>query len=178
VKKIIIFISYLVSFNTFAQSFSIQSSDLSKNGFTSQYIANEFGCNGENISPSLSWNDPPQGTKSFVITMYDQDAPTGSGWWHWVVANIPANVNYIVKNAGNNTLLLPKGSKAVRNDFGNVYYGGPCPPKGTSHRYIFTIYALSIEHINVSDSTSPALIGFIANTNLLGKATIMYNYQQ
>ena len=125
-----------------AQSMTLTSSDI-KEGST---IANEqvfkgFGCTGGNASPALSWNGAPSGAKSFAVTMYDPDAPTGSGWWHWVVFNIPPNVTSLPKGAGDvKKRLMPKGAVQSRTDFGSDGYGGPCPPPGDKpHRYQITV---------------------------------------
>lgn len=177
-KKIVLFIMSMISFHITAQPFTLSSTDLSEHGFSKQYILNSFGCDGENISPNLQWHHSPKETKSFVLTMYDPDAPTGSGWWHWVIANIPATANHITHNAGDDILKLPNGAVAVRNDFGHVNYGGPCPPAGTNHRYIFTLYALDIETIDVNDTTSAAFIGYISYHHMLDKATLVYHYQR
>ena len=108
-----------------------------------------FGCTGDNISPSLSWTGAPKGTKSFAITVYDPDAPTGSGWWHWVVFNIPASTTSIPKNAGDvNAKLMPEGAIQSRTDFGADGYGGPCPPKGAKpHHYHFTVFAVDVDKL-------------------------------
>ncbi len=124
------------------------------------------------------WQGEPAGTKSFLVTVYDPYAPTGSGWWHWVVVNIPAKTHSLSQNAGNNQVLLPDGSEAISNDFGHKYYGGPCPPEGRRHRYQFTVYALSVEKLGLPATATPALVGFMANANLLGKATMTYYYQR
>ena len=103
-----------------------------------------FGCGGGNRSPQLSWSDAPEGTKSFAITCFDPDAPTGSGFWHWVVVNIPASTTQLALDAGNpKSGLLPPGALMTRTDFGAPGYGGPCPPPGKPHRYFFKLYALS-----------------------------------
>ena len=108
--------------------------------FQKENAFNQFGCKGENISPYLFWSEAPKNTKSFVITLYDIDAP--NGWWHWIVANIPASVNALEENASM-AKHLPKGAFELKNSYGTLGYGGPCPPKNDkAHRYIFTIYAL------------------------------------
>ncbi len=104
-------------------------------------IADEHGwdCTGQNVSPALSWTGAPKGTKSFAVSIYDPDAPTGSGFWHWWVADLPADTAGLPKGAGGGTG-LPAGALQVRNDFSQTGYGGPCPPKGQPHHYHITIY--------------------------------------
>jgi hypothetical protein len=131
-----------------------------------------FGCAGQNISPQLSWSGTPDGTKSFAITAYDPDAPTGSGFWHWVVVNIPANVTSL--DAGASGSGLPSGALETRTDYGKPGYGGPCPPEGDHpHRYLFTVYAVSADSLPVEADTSAAVVGFQLNFNTLAKASLM-----
>src|SRR3981189_1880627 len=121
-----------------------------------------FGCNGDNLAPHLAWSDAPEGTQSFALTCYDPDAPTGSGFWHWVVVNIPAGTTELKLDAGNPKAgLLPKGALMTRTDFGAPGYGGPCPPEGHGpHHYIFTLFAVRQEALQVNADTSAAIIGF------------------
>jgi Raf kinase inhibitor-like YbhB/YbcL family protein len=141
-----------------------------------KHIFNGFGCTGENKSPALAWKNPPSGTKSFLITVYDPDAPTGSGWWHWTVANIPANVRKIPEGASEHQK-LPKNVIEGRNDYGKASYGGPCPPiADRPHRYVFTIYALNRETVDVNAESSGAVMGFNAKQNSLGEASFTSRY--
>jgi len=158
----------------YSQTFTLKSNDLSGQ-FTSKNIANTFGCNGENRSPQLYWADAPPETKSYAITMYDQDAPTGSGWWHWVVLDIPAEVSKIAQGAGNlQSSSLPKGAILGLTDFGTKGYGGPCPPPNDKpHAYVITVYALKIPHLGIDKNATPALAGFLINQNLLAKASLI-----
>ena len=123
-------------------------------------VFKRFDCDGGNISPSLAWKNPPAGTKSFALTVYDPDAPTGSGWWHWVMFDIPADVNALSAGAGDPASgKAPRAAIQSRTDFGKPGYGGPCPPKGDApHRYIFTNYALKVDHIDVDQGASGALV--------------------
>jgi Raf kinase inhibitor-like YbhB/YbcL family protein len=149
------------------------------------YLANEqvlagFGCEGQNRSPSLSWSDAPAGTKSFVLTAYDPDAPTGSGWWHWVVVNLPATTTSLPKGAGTaDGAKLPEGALQVSTDFGAPGYGGPCPPEGDHpHRYLFTIHALDLEKLDVTADSSPALVGFYLHFHTLAEDSLMGLYKR
>jgi hypothetical protein len=131
-----------------------------------------FGCAGQNISPQLSWSGAPDGTESFAITAYDPDAPTGSGFWHWVVVNIPANVTSL--DAGASGSGMPSGALETRTDYGKPGYGGPCPPEGDHpHRYLFTVHAVSADSLPVEADTSAAVVGFQLNFNTLAKASLM-----
>jgi Raf kinase inhibitor-like YbhB/YbcL family protein len=129
---------------------------------------------GGNTSPQLSWSDFPAETKGFVVTCYDPDAPTGSGFWHWVVVNIPADTTELKLDAGNPKAgLLPKGALQTRTDFGAPGYGGPCPPEGHGpHRYVFTVFAVKQDALQVNADTSAAIIGFQLHFNTIEKATL------
>ena len=133
-----------------------------------------FGCVGGNISPHLKWSGAPAGTKSFAVTCYDPDAPTGSGFWHWLVVNIPANVSELALGAGSAGGKLPAGSLQTRTDYGTAGYGGPCPPEGDHpHRYLFTVFAVGVDKLPVTADTSAAVVGFNLHFNTLAKAAIM-----
>jgi Raf kinase inhibitor-like YbhB/YbcL family protein len=156
-------------------AFKISSTSFAPRGTLSDdQVFNSFGCSGKNLSPALHWSGAPQGTKSFALMVYDPDAPTGSGWWHWVVYNIPASATDLGTGAGaTGSTMLPAGALQGRTDFGITGYGGPCPPAGDKpHRYIFTLYALKIEKLDVPADASPALIGFYARANTLAAAKI------
>src|SRR3977135_4224829 len=133
-----------------------------------------FGCAGGNHSPHLRWSGAPAGTKSFAVTCYDPDAPTGSGFWHWVVVNIPASISELALDAGNpKSGKLPAEALQTRTDFGAAGYGGPCPPEGAHpHRYFFTVHAGETE-LGVPADTSAAVIGFQLHFNTLAKSAIM-----
>jgi len=136
-----------------------------------EQVFNGWDCTGQNVSPALSWSGAPKDTKSFAVSMYDPDAPTGSGFWHWWVANIPATVTSLPKGAGGGTG-LPDGAVQPHNDFSVAGYGGPCPPKGKPHRYVITVFALKADKLDVDDKASPAVFGFYVNANVLAKATL------
>jgi len=159
-----------------AGKFSVKSTDLKDGGkLPDRSVYNGFGCSGGNVSPQLSWSNPPAATKSFVLTVYDPDAPTGSGWWHWVVYNIPASVHELPQGAGAGTG-LPEGAVQAKTDFGSPGYGGACPPPGKPHRYIFTVHALKVEKLDVPADATPALIGFMTHANEIGKAKLTVKY--
>ena len=134
-----------------------------------------FGCAGGNQSPQLSWSGAPSGTKSFALTCFDPDAPTGSGFWHWLIVNIPPTTTELALDAGNpNAPKLPPGALQTRTDVGKPGYIGPCPPEGDHpHRYVFTIFAVSQETLPVTADTSAAIVGFNLHYNTLAKATLM-----
>jgi Raf kinase inhibitor-like YbhB/YbcL family protein len=139
-----------------------------------------FGCAGSNQSPHLAWSGAPAGTKSFAITCFDPDAPTGSGFWHWLVVNIPPDVTELVLDAGNpKASKLPGGALQTRTDFGAPGYGGPCPPPGDHpHRYLFTVFAVGADSLPVTADTSAAVIGFQLHFNTQAKAAIMGLYKR
>jgi Raf kinase inhibitor-like YbhB/YbcL family protein len=137
------------------------------------HVFNGFGCSGKNISPELVWSGAPAGTKSFAITVYDPDAPTGSGWWHWTVFNIPVESQYLPAGAGSTTpSAMPKGAVQGRTDFGKPGWGGPCPPLGDkAHRYVFTVWALKVDKLDLNGESSGAMVGFNLHNASLGSAS-------
>jgi Raf kinase inhibitor-like YbhB/YbcL family protein len=159
-----------------ASKFQIDSTDLNSGKFSELQVLNSFGCSGGNISPQLSWHGEPAGTKSFVVSIYDQDAPTGSGWWHWVVANIPAKVHQLPQGAGGDMSKLPVGALQTNTDMGKPGYSGPCPPVGQTHRYTITVTALKVDQLDVSSESTGAMVGFMSNMNSLGHATKVIKY--
>ena len=164
---------------TYASGFKLSSPEIKANGMIPQsFEFNSFGCSGENKSPALKWSGAPKDTKSFAVTVYDPDAPTGSGWWHWVVINIPADVNELADNAGAlNSTTLPKGAVQGRADYGVAAWGGTCPPKGDKpHHYIFTVYALKTDKLEVPPDATAALTGFMIHANMLAKASFTAKY--
>ena len=165
----------------YAEKMKLTSADVS-NGATipNEQVFNSFTCTGKNISPSLSWSGAPKGTKSFVITVYDPDAPTGSGWWHWVVINLPASTTSLPKNASDpKANLLPAGAIQTRTDFGAPGYGGPCPPQGDKpHHYHFTVTAVDEDKLGFAqnDQASAALVGYELHFHTLAKASFVGTY--
>ena len=143
------------------------------------FVLNAYGCTGGNISPALEWRGVPPGTKSFAITMFDPDEHgTPSGWWHWIVYDIPANITDLPQGAGaEKSHTLPPGAVQGRNDDSLDAYVGPCPDKGDApHRYILTIYALSVAKLPVPQEASGANVTSTAHDYILGKATLVPVY--
>lgn len=162
-----------------AQTFTLKSNDIGGQ-LTTKQVFNGFGCTGENISPQLSWENAPEGTKSFAVTVYDPDAPTGSGWWHWVIFDIPSSTNELVSNAGNLEVnLAPKSAIQSLTNFGKSGFGGACPPKGHGlHQYVFTVHALKTDKLGLNAETNPAIVGYYLNNNTIAKASISAYYQR
>lgn len=160
-----------------AGSFTLESSDI-EGQLSNAHEFNSFGCTGKNMSPQLSWKDAPKGTKSFAITVYDPDAPTGSGWWHWLVVNIPSSTSTIATDASAKGT-LPKGVLETMTDYGSAGFGGACPPKGDkAHSYVFTVYALDVEKLDVTAKSDSALVGYMINQHVLQKASMVSYYQR
>ena len=180
--------------NAAEPKFTLSSPDLASGTFDSKFILNGFGCTGSNVSPALRWSNVPAGTKSLALQVQDLDAPTGSGFWHWAVYNIPATATELPQGAGNSSNALPAPAFGGANDFldtgatgVNGNYGGPCPPTGDKpHRYVFTLYALAVADVEaaggIPKTGTPALHSFILNkalgAKLLGKASFTARYQR
>ncbi|WP_202985409.1 YbhB/YbcL family Raf kinase inhibitor-like protein [Mucilaginibacter inviolabilis] len=162
-----------------AQTFTLKSADLGGQ-FSNQFVANTFGCSGGNKSPQLEWQNAPAGTQSFAVTMYDPQAPTGSGWWHWVIFDIPANVHELKQGAGNPSAgIAPAGSVQGLTDALIPGYSGPCPPENdAAHSYVITVYALKSAKLGVDNKVSAALTGFMLNQNVIAKASLIVYYKR
>lgn len=158
--------------------FTLTSSDIADGGtIGNAQVFNEFGCKGGNTSPALAWSGAPAGTQSFALLVHDPDAPTGSGWWHWIVYNIPAATSSLPAGAGDpKKKLMPSGAVQGRSDYGTVGYGGPCPPPGKPHHYNFKLYALKVPKLEVPEGASAALIGFNVRAQSLGEALLTGMY--
>lgn len=156
--------------------FQLTSPDIIEGHFMAKtFEFNGFGCDGPNLSPALNWQNAPAGTQSFAVTVFDPDAPTGSGFWHWLVLDIPATVTSLAQGAGNGQ--LPAGSRSFNNDYGIKEFGGACPPEGHGmHRYQFTVWALPESTLAVPDGASAAVVGFMLNATAIGKATLTATY--
>jgi Raf kinase inhibitor-like YbhB/YbcL family protein len=162
-----------------AAGFTLSSPDIRADALMPRsYEFNGFGCSGENKSPELRWSGAPRDTKSFAVTVYDPDAPTGSGFWHWMVVNIPASATGLAKEAGAiGGAKLPKGAKHVRIDYGIFGWGGPCPPPGDApHRYVFTLHALGTDKLDIPEDATAAVGGFMINANTIAKASFTARY--
>jgi Raf kinase inhibitor-like YbhB/YbcL family protein len=167
-----------------AHAFELSSPDIAQDKPIAQKFAfNGFGCTGENLSPALAWKDAPEGTKSFAIFVHDPDAKTGgAGFWHWAAIDIPATTMSLPQGAGaEGGKMLPAGAKLVASDFGSKSYSGPCPPQGdAAHQYVFTVYALKVEKLELPENPTASLTGFMTNMNALGSASLtsVYGRQQ
>jgi hypothetical protein len=159
--------------------FELTSNDLAEGGTIAEdHVFDGFGLTGGNASPHLRWSAAPVGTAAYVVTVFDPDAPTGSGFWHWSVVNLAADVTELPRGAGAGDASLPgSGGFHVRNDYGTRGYGGPAPLAGPKrHRYIFTVHALD-EPIEVDGDTSPAAVGFNLYFHTLGRAHLIAEYE-
>ncbi|OIQ89364.1 putative kinase inhibitor protein [mine drainage metagenome] len=158
-----------------AQALTLTSPSLRAGGrLPAAQVLNGFGCLGENRSPALAWSDVPAGTQSFAVTLFDPDAPTGSGWWHWLLFDLPAGTRGLAAGAAAGG--LPVGARQGRNDFGDAGYGGACPPPGPAHRYIFTLYALDVGHLAVGPGASGAMVAYQLRAHSLGTARLSLRY--
>ena len=158
-----------------AADFQVVSPDMADGRVTQTQFANlpVMGCAGGNVSPRILWSGTPPETRSLVVTMHDPDAPTGSGWWHWAVANIPAGTTELVAGAGTDAAKLPAGVVQINTDAGRPGYGGPCPPVGQTHRYVITVTALKVAKLDLPAFTTPAMLSFMALPHRLGQATFI-----
>ena len=132
----------------------------------------EPGVGGANISPDLTWSGAPEGTRSYAVTCFDPDAPTGSGWWHWVVTDIPADVTSFAQGAA-----LPGGARTWLNDYGYTGWGGPWPPPGPAHHYVFTVFAVGVDRLDVPDGASSAVARLTLSFNVLDTGTFTAKFR-
>lgn len=180
VTHIVLPFSILLSGQSMASSFQLSSDDIDHGSFMSKTQEFKgFGCSGSNVSPQLSWSGAPKNTEAFALTVHDPDAPTGSGWWHWQVVNIPKNINALAAGAGDLTKnLMPNGSVEITNDYGFKGFGGACPPEGHGvHRYRFTLHALS-KKLELPEDASSALTGYMVKAHSLESSTIEALYKR
>ena len=176
-----LFLTVAACHPSFADSFTISSENfLQGKKINNTQVFNSFGCQGDNISPAIYWQGAPKNTKSFAVTLYDPDAPTGSGFWHWTVLNIPQNISTLNLDAGNvNNKKLPSGARQIRNDYGTKGFGGACPPEGNNpHRYQLTIHALDTKRIELPADASPALAGFMIRQHQIASTQITAHYMR
>jgi hypothetical protein len=159
-------------------AFTVTSEDVADGEMLSnRHVYNSFGMSGENVSPELSWSGFPAEAKGFAVTCYDPDAPTGSGFWHWLVIDVPGSVTRLPAGAGTaDGAGLPAGAFQVRNDYGTKDFGGAAPPPGDPHRYVFTVYALNTDHLGVDSDVSPAVASFNLTFAAIAKAVIVPIY--
>lgn len=178
-KSLLIAAALFMSYALQAQIFTLRSDELGGQASLRQ-VANIFGCKGENISPQLSWVNAPEGTQSFAVTIYDENAPTGSGWWHWLIFDIDKSVTELKSGAGDpGKNISPGQAIQSKTDFGSTGYGGPCPPPGSGvHRYVITVYALKVAKLGLTVDANPALVGFNLEQNAIQKASLIFYYQQ
>lgn len=157
------------------RNFTLKSRTLQGQG-TMRMMYNGMNCTGENVSPQLYWEDAPEKTKSFAVTIYDSKAPTSSGWWHWVVFNIPANVYELKEGAGDISKdIAPKDAIQSKTDFGTNGYGGPCPPvDDPAHPYMVTVYALDIDDLGLDKNAGPAMVSFILEQHTIKKSSLVF----
>jgi Raf kinase inhibitor-like YbhB/YbcL family protein len=150
-----------------------------EHGFLPQNVLNGYGCTGGNLSPALHWSGAPAGTKSFVVTLYDpDDRDNPSGWWHWVIYNIPGDISSLSDRAGSDQKAqLPAGAIHGRTDLGTLDYTGPCPDKGDApHRYTFTVYALDVPTLAVDAGASGAMVVETAHDHVLAKGDLVVRF--
>jgi Raf kinase inhibitor-like YbhB/YbcL family protein len=162
-------------------SFSVESDDVKDGGqLPMPQLSGIFGAGGEDVSPHLRWSGFPEGTKSFAVTVYDPDAPTGSGFWHWAVVDIPANVAELPSGAGDDKGSgLPEGAFQLRNDAGQAAFVGAGPPPGHGkHRYFIVVHAVDTESLGIPEEASPAFLGFNLFSHTLARATLTPWYEQ
>lgn len=159
-----------------AADMKLMSTDIAEGTTLSNaHVFNGFGCAGENISPQLSWSGVPKNAKSLAISMYDPDAPTGSGWWHWLAFNIPVSVNEIASGASLSA--MPEGVIESRTDYAKTGFGGACPPEGDDpHRYIITLHALDVETLPLDENAPGAMVGYFLGAHGIAKASITATY--
>lgn len=161
-----------------ATTFTVTSTDIADGkALTTKQVLNGFGCEGSNLSPQLSWQGAPEGTQSFAVTVFDPDAPTDSGWWHWTLFNIPASTTSLQAGVGSHGGKLPKGAIQGRTDFGQTGFGGACPPPGDKpHRYQVTVWALKVPALPIDKNASGAMVSGMLKATMLEKAQITANY--
>ncbi|MFI7694425.1 YbhB/YbcL family Raf kinase inhibitor-like protein [Nonomuraea sp. NPDC049655] len=142
------------------------------------HVFDDWGMTGGNVSPQLRWSGAPEGTRGYAVTCHDPDAPTGSGFWHWVLFDLPGDTTELPRGAGTGPDFkgLPAGAVHARNDYGTKDYGGAAPPPGAPHRYVFTVHALGVDELGVGGDASPAVVGFNITANTLARGHIVAHF--
>jgi Raf kinase inhibitor-like YbhB/YbcL family protein len=145
----------------------------------SEFVFNQSGCNGKNLSPEISWSNPPAEAKSFALVVIDSDAPKKGGFYHWVMLNIPSSTHALPPGAGNlQKGLAPAGATQLKNDYGDPGYGGPCPPGHEVHHYHFVIYALRVERLSADQNTTAGVAVGRFQNEVLAKAEVVGTYSR
>ncbi|MFI7424391.1 YbhB/YbcL family Raf kinase inhibitor-like protein [Nonomuraea sp. NPDC049684] len=142
------------------------------------HVFDDWGMTGGNVSPQLRWSGAPEGTRGYAVTCHDPDAPTGSGFWHWVLFDLPGDTTELPRGAGTGPDFkgLPAGAVHARNDYGTKDYGGAAPPPGAPHRYVFTVHALGVDELGVGSDASPAVVGFNITANTLARGHVVAHF--
>jgi len=177
--KSLLYAMLLASPCAWAQSaFTVDSPDLQSNlSVPLDHVFKGDGCSGANHSPELWWHNPPSGTKSYAITIFDLDAP-GPGWWHWAVANLPPNLDHLPADASGSGVIKQLGAIEARNDYGDDGYGGPCPPPGKPHRYLITVYAMSAPDTHLAQGRPAPMYDHEIRMGALAEAKLIVTYQR
>jgi hypothetical protein len=177
----LVFASLAISATAAAAPFTLTSKDFKDGGaLPDKFAASVMGCTGANTSPDLEWANPPAGTKSFALMVHDPDAPTGSGFWHWVIYNIPADTKALAQGAGAaDGKALPKGAVQSNTDMAAPGYLGPCPPPGSgNHHYNYMLFALKVDKLDLPANATAAFVGFNVRANSLGEAKLTGLYSR
>ncbi len=161
-------------------TFTVTSSDVTDGQpFGNDQVSGVFGAGGKDVSPQLSWSGFPAETKSFAVSVYDPDAPTASGFWHWAVADIPASTTSLPSGAGSEGGSLPAGAIQLRNDGGFAGFVGAAPPAGHGyHRYFIAVHAVDVESLGIGADSSPAFLGFNLFSHAIARAVVVATHEQ
>lgn len=153
-------------------SFALASNDVQDGKPVDAQFVHSWAAGAKDSSPELHWSGFPEQSRSFVVTCYDPDAATGSGFWHWMLVGLPPGVTALPRGAGNGGG-LPPGAFHIRNDLGGKAYLGPAPPKGDApHRYVFAVHALDVAALDITEDMTPAFVGFNMTPHTLARAVI------